>query len=62
MWTLRTLLLVAATEFSKNGVRIETKSVAVLSHLIHSCTFVACSQTGIGAPRYHLCAPLYCET
>ena len=50
---------VATTEFSKNGVGIETKSVAVVSpQFIHSCSFVACSQTTIGAPRCHLSAPL----
>ena len=48
---------VATTEFSKNGVGIETQSVAVRSHFIHSCTFVSCSQTGIGTQRYHLYSP-----
>jgi len=53
---------VATTEFSKNGVGIETKSVVVMSQFIHSCTFVVCSQTGTGAPRCHLYAPLYGES
>ena len=43
---------VATTEFSKKGMGIVTKSVAVMSQLIHSYTFVVCSQTGIGTPRY----------